>query len=431
MCSCNLDTKISLIHPTFGNSKRDDARLLHWNTCVPYKCVLHGLLLMLTFFVSVRSFTPAFSKDLVCQIITSNQYACERHTVHTADGYELTLHRIPSKNYTQRHYHRPLILMHGLIGSASDFVLPGRARSLGCILHEQGYDVWLPNARGTTYSKRHLHMDSSRASFWNFTWHEIGYFDLPAIVDYVLETTGHQQVHYVAHSQGSTIFFVLLSERPEYNEKFVSAALLAPVAFLANLRSPPLRIMAAEDEKIEVLLNHLGLHELFPSTALNQLGGHLLCGQAAPTQNLCLLLTFLSVGFSDYEMDRNLFPRIFETTPAGISRKQFQHFGQLIKSGKFQQYDYNSKSENMRHYKSKTPPQYNLRNVRVPLHLFFGTRDLLMTKEDVLRLTRKLQNSNYTLHELRGFNHIDLLYSTVAPRLIYKQIINDLKHSYS
>lgn len=31
---------------------------------------------------------------------------------------------------------------------------------------------------------------------------------------------------------------------------------------------------------------------------------------------------------------QNLFSRIFETTPAGISRKQFQHFGQLITSGK-------------------------------------------------------------------------------------------------
>ncbi|XP_039954266.1 lipase 3 [Bactrocera tryoni] len=388
--------------------------------------LLATLLLTLACALSVGALNTAVSSDLVCRIITTNQYACERHLVRTADGYELTLHRIPPKNTTQKY--PPFILMHGLIGSAADFVLPGRKRSLGCILHEQGYDVWLANARGTTYSKRHSHMDSSNSSFWNFSWHEIGYYDLPAIVDYVRTTTGQQQVHFVAHSQGSTVFFVLLSERPEYNEKFASASLLAPVAFLANIRSPPFKIMTAKIEEIEVLLNHLGLYELFPSTALNQLGGHLLCSQDAPTQNLCLLFTFLTVGFSEYQMDRSLFPRILETTPAGISRNQFKHFGQLIRTGKFQKYDYQSKEENLRQYKRQIPPDYNLRNVRVPLHLFVGTRDLLLTKEDAIRLTKELKNAKYTLHELRGFNHIDLLYSSMAPRFIYKKIVNNAKN---
>ncbi|XP_011189067.3 lipase 3 isoform X1 [Zeugodacus cucurbitae] len=389
---------------------------------------LATLLLTLTFALRVGGFNSAITNDLVCRIITSNQYACERHLVRTADNYELTLHRIPPKNSTQSLQNPPFILMHGLLGSASDFLLSGRKRSLACILHEQGYDVWLPNARGTTYSKRHLYMDSSNSSFWNFTWHEIGYYDLPAVVDYVREATAQQQVHFVAHSQGSTVFLVLLSERPEYNEKFASVSLLAPVAFLANLRSPPFRIMTAKIEEIEALLNHLGLHELFPSTALNQLGGHLLCSQDAPTQNLCLLFTFLTVGFSDYEMDRSLFPRILETTPAGISRNQLKHFGQLIRTGKFQKFDYYSKDANFRQYKQPTPPQYNLRNVRVPLQLFFGTRDLLLTKEDAIRLTKELKNTKYTLHELRGFNHIDLLYSSMAPRLVYKHIVNNVKN---
>ncbi|XP_065368739.1 lipase 3 [Calliphora vicina] len=320
--------------------------------------------------------------------------------------------------------------MHGLLGSAADFILPGKNRALSAILHEQGYDVWLPNARGTTHSKKHLTFDSSQSEFWNFTFHEIGVQDLPAIVDYVLNFTQQSSVHYVAHSQGSTTLLVMLSERPEYNDKIVSGHLLAPVAFLKDLKSPPLRIMAQKSDEIEALLNHLGLHELFPSTALNQLGGHLLCGNGVPTQNLCLLLTFLSVGFSDFQMDRNLFPRLFETTPAGISRKQFQHFGQLITSGKFQQFDYKSKSENYRRYKSKTPPEYNLRNVRVPLQLFYGNRDLLMAKQDVFRLATKLKNTHYSLNEIRGFNHIDLLYSTEAPRLIYKNILKEIKKFY-
>ncbi|TMW53261.1 hypothetical protein DOY81_001677 [Sarcophaga bullata] len=285
-------------------------------------------------------------KDLVCQILKENSYGCEAHKIRTKDDYILTVHRIPpppppsppvnTSNTSPTHSisPKPVILMHGLIGSASDFVLPGRNRALSALLHEQGYDVWLPNARGTTYSKKHAIYDSSQPEFWNFTWHEMGVGDLPAIVDYVLNYTQHSSLHYMAHSQGSTTLFVMLSEKPEYNEKIATGHLLAPVAFLKDIKSPPFRVLAEKSDKVEALLNHLGLHELFPSTALNQLGGHLLCGNGVPTQNLCLLLTFLSVGFSDFQMDRNLFPRIFETTPAGISRKQFQHFGQLITSGK-------------------------------------------------------------------------------------------------
>lgn len=191
-------------------------------------------------------------KDLVCQELQIHGYPCESYDVLTEDGYVLSLHRIPPRNLTYASDLKPFILMHGLIGSAADFILSGKQRSLGCMLHEKGYDVWLPNARGTTYSKRHMHFDSSSESFWNFTWHEIGYYDLPASIDFINNQTGHSKLHYVAHSQGSTIFLVMLSERPEYNEKIVSASLLAPVAFLANLESPPLRLMASESEKIEV-----------------------------------------------------------------------------------------------------------------------------------------------------------------------------------
>ncbi|TMW53264.1 hypothetical protein DOY81_001680, partial [Sarcophaga bullata] len=97
---------------------------------------------------------------------------------------------------------------------------------------------------------------------------------------------------------------------------------------------------------------------------------------------------------------------------------------------KFQQYDYRSKSENYHHYRSKTPPEYSLRNVRVPLQLFYGSRDLLLDKQDVFRLANKLTNTRYILNEIRGFNHIDLLYATAAPRLIYKNILKELQKFY-
>lgn len=55
--------------------------------------------------------------------------------------------------------------------------------------------------------------------FWDFSWHEIGIFDIPASIDYILKYTNQTKLSYVGHSQGVTSFFVMLSELPEYNDK--------------------------------------------------------------------------------------------------------------------------------------------------------------------------------------------------------------------
>ncbi|KAK4313180.1 hypothetical protein Pmani_015445 [Petrolisthes manimaculis] len=62
-------------------------------------------------------------------------------------------------------------------------------KALGYILSAEGYDVWLGNARGNTYSRNHTQLSPDNPLFWDFTWHEMGTQDLPAIIDYILEET--------------------------------------------------------------------------------------------------------------------------------------------------------------------------------------------------------------------------------------------------
>jgi pimeloyl-ACP methyl ester carboxylesterase len=66
------------------------------------------------------------------------------------------------------------------------------------------------------------------------SWHEIGMYDLPAMVDYVLRVTGHSDLHFVGHSMGATIAVVMLSQRPQYNDKLKITILLAPVIKLEH-----------------------------------------------------------------------------------------------------------------------------------------------------------------------------------------------------
>jgi hypothetical protein len=51
---------------------------------------------------------------------------------------------------------------------------------------------------------------------------------------------------------GTTMFYVLCAERPEYNSKIRAMFSLAPIAFMSNLKSPMLRMTAAISDQLQV-----------------------------------------------------------------------------------------------------------------------------------------------------------------------------------
>lgn len=87
------------------------------------------------------------------------------------------------------------------------------------------------NARGTVFSREHVYLRTTSPEFWNFSWHEIGKYDMPAMIDKILKETNQTSLHVVGHSQGTTTFFVMLSLLPEYNKKIISGHLMGPAIF--------------------------------------------------------------------------------------------------------------------------------------------------------------------------------------------------------
>lgn len=112
------------------------------------------------------------------------------------------------------------------------------------ILADQGYDVWMGNSRGNTYSRGHEQFLPTDSKYWNFSFHEMGVYDLPATIDYILAATKQPKIYFLGHSQGTTSFFVMMAIKPEYNDKIFKFAAYAPMAYMANVRSPFIKFTA-------------------------------------------------------------------------------------------------------------------------------------------------------------------------------------------
>ncbi|KAL1438534.1 hypothetical protein MTO96_047897 [Rhipicephalus appendiculatus] len=190
------------------------------------------------------SLQEAGSPQLLCEeLIEDRGYPVESREVVTDDGYVLGLYRIPRGRLETEETatdspqpecdgasRPPLLLVHGLLSSAITWVTNYADQSLGYVLADAGYDVWLGNLRGSTLSRKHVKISpDGNISFWDFTFDQMIEYDVPAMIDYVLRETGSSRLGYIGHSQGSLIMFGLLSSVPAYNEKVGLFVGLAPV----------------------------------------------------------------------------------------------------------------------------------------------------------------------------------------------------------
>ncbi|KAL1480798.1 hypothetical protein MTO96_050744 [Rhipicephalus appendiculatus] len=184
-----------------------------------------------------------FGLTLEADLIRSRGYHCQEFTVITQDSYVLSMQRIPHGRWlTSVPPHRsrrpPVILVHGFLSSAVEWVINYPHQSLGFLLADAGYDVWLANLRGTPYARQHLQLTEKDTEYWNFGLDEVGLYDIPALVDYVLAWTGWSELFYVGFSQGNAAAWITLSEMPEYNAKIRLLLALAPIGNVTHLRSP-------------------------------------------------------------------------------------------------------------------------------------------------------------------------------------------------
>ena len=355
----------------------------------------------------------------VSELITKYGYPVEEHKVRTEDGYIVTVIRIPSDGPA-------VFIMHGLLGCSDDFVTAGTQSGIAYLLANEGYDVWLGNARGNKHSRKHETLDPSTHQFWDFSWDEIGRYDLPAMIYFILDVRYQTELIYVGHSQGSTTFFVMASELQAYNDKIsLMVALSAPTA-IPNIKSPFLNFLKIitlnHPEHLFTLAKEMGFYEFLPSNELVKNFGPSICGTEELAEIICSNIMFMFCGFDSAQLNITQLPVIFSHQPSGASTKQVEHYSQAVISGKFRRFDH-GESKNIELYGSKTPPEYPLERITTPIVIFYSENDWLVSVDDTEALRKRLKNV-VEVYQIPypDFNHVDYLFAKDVKTLVFSKL---------
>ncbi|CAH1370510.1 unnamed protein product [Tenebrio molitor] len=355
-------------------------------------------------------------------LITKYTGKCEAYKVTTEDGYILTMFRIPRENPKG-----VILLQHPLTVNSRIYMSQGY-NSLGLLLWKAGYDIWLNNQRGTLFSEDHTNSSISYLDYWDFSFHEVGVFDIPRQIDLIKSKTNSPKITFIGHSEGSTsglIYAALKNQHAKNSVKlfifmalpcyfqhassggFQTTNLILSLPFANDL----LRIF-----RLGSVLPFLPfllpltriLFRLFPFilTAIDFFSSFIF-GWTPEEMNPALLNFDCGIYFKNY------------------SWKIIIHYLQLAKSKtKFQMFDYGRRN-NLKMYHSEVPPLYPVENVTVPVYLVSSVDDSLTTAKDADLLFDRLPYSArvYGKLYLAGFNHIDYFLGKHS-KTIYKKLLH-------
>uniref|UniRef100_A0A8D0FM59 AB hydrolase-1 domain-containing protein n=1 Tax=Strix occidentalis caurina TaxID=311401 RepID=A0A8D0FM59_STROC len=342
---------------------------------------------------------PLFT-NIDCNMKSNNGSFFE-HEVVTDDGYYLTMQRIP---HVVREDNPPLLssapkpavlLQHGLALEGSNWVTNLPNSSLGFILADASYDVWIGNNRGNSWSRKHKKFEFHHQEYSAYSFHEMAMYDLPAMINYILQKTGQEQLYYVAYSQGTTTGFIAFSSIPELDRKIKMFFALAPITTNSNMKSPIVRVFDLPEGMIKLVQMQAPILFIMGFLSMQRIN--------------------VSNGFLQSRIDVYL-----SHYPDSTSIKNMLHWRQIYQTGEFKYYDYGS--DNMLHYNQTTPPFYELENMKAPLAAWYGGRDWLSVPEDVNITLSRITNVVHKKY-IPKFVHFDFLWSMQAYEQVYKEIL--------
>ncbi|KAL7598733.1 hypothetical protein Lser_V15G24566 [Lactuca serriola] len=368
---------------------------------------------------SIIDHSQSVDGGLCFNLIGPSGYTCLEHTAQTKDGFLLGLQRVSSGILNLgAQTGPPVLLLHGLFMAGDIWFMDSPNESLGFILADRGFDVWVGNIRGTKWSHGHESLSDGDKEFWDWSWEEMALYDLETMLSYINSKTG-SKVFVVGHSQG-TIMSLAAFTQPDIVRMVEAAALLSPISYLDHITSK--LVLNLVHVYFDEALGLLGMHQLnLKSDILTNMiesvcDGHLDCSE------LLSPLTGENCCFNSSRVDVYL-----EYEPHPSSVKNLKHLFQMIRKGTFARYDYGS-IKNLLQYGKLKPPTFDLSKIpeSLPIWMAHGGNDALGDVIDVQHTLKELKSKPNVLF-LEDYGHIDFLLSTRGYEDLYDNMINFFK----
>lgn len=364
----------------------------------------------------------------------------------------MSLVRVVNSDIPRSQLKRPILFNHGLFESATIWLVNSRGVSqraynqtctssgykqeivdendesiinVPMYLANKGYDCWLMSMRGTLYSRRHISLKDTDKKFWDYSLDDFALKDVPGALNYIQRKTKAKKIGYCGHSQATFSVFALLATKPKWANVISPVGAVAPVSYFDHITS----LLRATFET-ELATGESQMGPFPPEAEKVRFGLAKLCHGKASDSAIHGLCNLVATGVSGKSSTVWL-TGYYNHIPFSTSHKVLRHFGQLIKSRRFQMYDYGP-PENQRRYGRSDAPKYNEGNITSRnLCLFYSKDDTISSVVDVRNFIRGLNVPllRNVFMDDEPINHLDLITYSGGSKRISKNLLEVLEEA--
>jgi alpha-beta hydrolase superfamily lysophospholipase len=285
--------------------------------------------------------------------------------IHTVDGFDFSLRRYPANGPA-------VLLVHGLATNHYCFDY-AESISLAFALQQAGFDVWVTDLRGDEGTQSPYKWADETQSFEDHLL-----FDVPAILDRVLEETGQNSLYWVGHSMGGMLLMGALEGQ---GHRIRGGVMLSSASSFS------------QPSTVAKIAKRIGWSERNPPVPLSWMGKRMRwMGDKNP------ILPVVAV----YEnLPEPLIGGLIKYALADVPASIANQASSWLRSGNLE-------------VASGEPIWMGS---QTPLLMIGADKDRVVTASDVATTCATYTNCTYT--EVQGFGHIDLILGDAAREKVY------------
>jgi pimeloyl-ACP methyl ester carboxylesterase len=332
---------------------------------------------------------------------------CREGYVVTADGWRLGIRHIrPARPDPTK---MPVVLCHGLGLNGTFWTITDdhMARQLAA----RGYDVFIPDMRGSGASRRlgpvgwvnqRLLRETPMLELGDGEWtvdDEIRY-DVPAILNYIEEHTGHSRVNWVGHSLGGMLMFAFLETHPDAHR-------------IANFVGMGSTIQQYTYPQTQMLRANRAIRNLLCVISTGRIARPMMFGRPPGLEKVDRFY------YTAANVDKSTVDRFYGYTLENPGQGALEQLDPYLEIGRFLSAD------------RKIDYVAELPRVTTPLLMIAGEGDVMSDIPSTYLTFNAVSSSDKTLlrygrmhGHVDDYGHCDLVWSRHAPREIFPDVID-------